>query len=185
MLSSRTSFLSLFAALVLFVLSGCAPRIRVVSQTTPNPMKKTSAFAVGKLTFEELRVGGKTDSEYAQSLKKDSTAAAWEDDKREIASAFAMGFSDAQKDVHTVDSGGEFVINVNCAFVEPGYFAFVSNEVARVRVRVKVFTRDGALVDEIDVEGQSLTADKRTRLKAAGMEAGMFLAKYLRKRTAT
>jgi hypothetical protein len=184
MWSFRTSLLSMFAAVVLFALSGCAPRIHVVSQVNPSPMKKSSTFDVEPLTFENLQVGGKTDSEYSKSLKKDTTAGAWEDDKKEIASAFAMGFSDSQKELRTVDSGGELVVKANCAFVEPGYFAWVSNEVARVRIRVKIFTHDGALVDELDIEGQALTADKRTRLKAAGVEAGMFLAKYLRKRTA-
>lgn len=183
MSSKHSPFVAFVVAIVLFALTGCAPRVHVISQAAPSPLKRSSQFTVEKLTFEDLHVGGKTDAEYASSLKKDSTAEAWQGDKQEIASAFAVGFSDFQDDLRTGDSGGEFVVKANCAFVEPGHFAYVSNEMARVKVRVKIFTRDGALVDEIDVEGQGLTLAKRTRLKAAGAEAGMFLAKYLRKRT--
>jgi hypothetical protein len=81
MWSFRTSLLSMFAAVVLFALSGCAPRIHVVSQVNPSPMKKSSTFDVEPLTFENFQVGGKIDSDYSKSLKKDTTAAAWEDDK--------------------------------------------------------------------------------------------------------
>jgi len=181
MSSARSLLALLFVALLTFA-TGCAPRIHVISQMAPNPIQKTSSFEVEELVFEDLHIGAKTDAEYVKSFKKDSNAEQWADDKGAIVSAFAVGFSDEQ-DTIVAKSGGDLVIKATCKFIEPGWFAGVSNGAARVKIGVKIARRSGELVDEIEIEGQAVTADKRTRLRAAGYEAGTFLAKYLKKRS--
>lgn len=173
--------LALVVIIAVACTTGCAPRIHVVSQLAPNPIVKTSSFKVEELVFEDLHIGAKTDTEYVGSFKKGTTPEQWSDDKGAIVSAFAVGFSDEQDEIIAKD-GGEFVVKATCKFIEPGWFAGISNGAARVKVHVKILRQGGELVDEIEIEGQAVTADKRTRLRAAGYEAGTFLAKYLKKR---
>lgn len=183
---ARRSSLVLFVFVLVAWLTGCAPRIHVISQTTPNPMHATSTFTLEPLTFDDLHVGRKTDAEYGASMKKDPQGIGWEGDKEAIATSFALSFSDFRKEYRMPEphgTSGDYVVKANCSFIEPGYFAAISNEPSRVRINVKIFEKDGRMVDEIDLEGRALTADKRVRLKAASVEAGMFLAEYLKKRT--
>lgn len=175
----RASLLLLLLAFALFV-GGCVKPWVVVSQANPNPMAATSRFSVTKLTFDDLRVGTKSDKEYAEE-KESKTSDAWQGDKVEMAEAFATAFTDAQAPLQAGD-GGDFVVKVNCAYIEPGFYAYVANAPADVRIRAKVFTKAGVLVDEIELRTSSSDMAKRTRLRNAARSAGAGLAKYLHER---
>lgn len=176
----RSLGLFLFLAAFTLFVGGCGTPWKVVSQASPNPMQTSSKFTVQKLTFENLQVGEKSDKQYAGE-KEDKTANAWEGDKVEMTQAFAHGFTDAQEPLQAGD-GGDFVIQVNCAFVEPGYYAYVASAPAEIHVRAKIMDKSGKLVDEIDIKTASSAMAKRTRLRDAAEHAGVALAKYLKKR---
>ncbi len=161
---------------------GCAEPWKVVSQVNPSPMTATSRFTVEQLTFVDLHVGAKTDKEYAEE-KEAKTADAWQGDKTEMTQAFARGFTDAQAPVQSGD-GGDFVVKVNCAQIEPGFYAVVASAPAEIHVRAKIFNKAGALIDEIDIRTASADMAKRTRLRSSAESAGAALAKYLKKRLA-
>lgn len=173
------SVVAFFTVLVL-ALGGCSPPWRVVSQASPNPMQPTSKFSVQKLTFENLQVGEKSDKQYAGE-KEAKTADAWEGDKTEMSQAFANGFTNAQEPLQSGDAG-DFVVQVNCAFIEPGYYAYVASAPAEIHVRAKIVDRSGKLVDEIDIKTAAAAMAKRTRLRDAADSSGAALAKYLHKR---
>lgn len=157
---SHVRSLGIFLFFVAFslVMGGCGNPWRVVSQASPNPMRPASKFSVQKLTFQDLQVGEKSDKQYADE-KESKTAEAWEGDKTEMAQAFAHGFTDAQEPLQAGD-GGDFVVQVNCAFIEPGYYAYVASAPAEVHIRAKILDRAGKLVDEIDINTGS--ADRKS-----------------------
>lgn len=163
-------------------LAGCGVPWTVVSQASPSPMKATSRFTVQKMTFENLQVGEKSDAKYA-SEKEAETAQAWQGDKEEMAAAFATALSEEAEHVSLGD-GGDFVVQVNCGFIEPGYYAYVASAPAEIKVRVKIVDRQGNLVDEIAITTSAGDMAKRTRLRNAARRAGAATAEYLKKRLA-
>lgn len=180
--SLRSLFAVLLATLTL-LLVGCGHPWAVVSQQNPTPMQKSSRFTVEKLGFEDLRVGEKSDQEYA-SEKEQKTADAWQGDKVEMQMAFAHGFTDEQEPLLAGDNG-DFVVKVNCGFIEPGFYAYVASAPAEVRIRAKIFDRQGKLLDEIEIRTRSGDMAKRSRLRQAAANAGAALAQYLKERLGT
>ena len=162
------------------VLGGCGVPWNVVSQAAPNPMQPQSKFTVQKLSFENLQVGEKSDKQYAGE-KEDKTANAWEGDKVEMSEAFAHGFTEDQAPLQAGDNG-DFVVQVNCGFIEPGFYAYVASAPAEIHVRAKIMDKAGKLVDEIEIVTKSSDMAKRTRLRNAARLGGEALAKYLHKR---
>ncbi len=182
MTNLRTSLLLFSFAVLSLLLGGCARPWTVMSQASPNPMSAQSTFTIEKLTFEGLRVGEKSDAQYAAE-KKDETAEAWEGDKAEMIEAFGHGFMDSREPIKIGD-GGSFRVKANCAFVEPGFYAYVASSPATIRVRARVLDPQGQLVDEIEIKTESANMAKRTRLRNAAEAAGAALAKYLKSRVA-
>ncbi len=176
----RSLGIFLFVAAFALFTTGCGNPWRVVSQASPNPLQRASKFSVQKLTFQDLQVGEKTDKQYAAE-KEDKTADAWEGDKTEMTQAFAHGFTDAQEPLQAGDNG-DFVVQVNCAFIEPGYYAYVASAPAEIHVRAKILDRAGKVVDEIDIKTRSADMAKRTRLRNSAEKAGVALARYLKER---
>ncbi|HRG95628.1 MAG TPA: hypothetical protein PLR99_05205 [Polyangiaceae bacterium] len=179
-MSHRSSLIAVLFLVVSLVLAGCAKPWVVVSQANPNPMAATSRFSVTKLTFDNLQVGTKSDKEYAEE-KESKTADAWQGDKVEMTQAFATAFLDAQAPLQTGD-GGDFVVKVNCAYIEPGFYAYVASAPADIRIRATILNKAGAVVDEIELRTSSSDMAKRTRLRNAARSAGAGLAKYLHER---
>lgn len=175
--------LTLWLAVVTLLLVGCGHPWAVVSQQNPTPMQKSSRFTVEKLGFEDLRVGEKSDQEYA-SEKEQKTADAWQGDKVEMQMAFAHGFTDEQEPLMAGDNG-DFVVKVNCGFIEPGFYAYVASAPAEVRIRAKIFDRQGKLLDEIEIRTRAGDLAKRSRLRQAAASAGAALAQYLKERLGT
>lgn len=180
MLVLRSFAFFLVLAVAALALSGCGTPWRVLSQANPNPIGARSKLTVQKMTFENLQVGEKSDKQYAGE-KEDKTAAAWEGDKAEMAQAFARAFIEAQEPLQSGDNG-DFVVQINCTFIEPGFYAYVASAPAEIHVRVRVVDRAGTLVDEIEIRTASSDMAKRTRLRHAADAAGAALAKYLKKR---
>ncbi len=182
MLAIRSYFAPAFVALALLTVQGCAKPVRIVSQASPNPMHVESKFTLKGLSFEDVRLGGKTEKQYTAGKTEDK-AESWDGDKSEMIAAFERGFINQQDTLHTGDRGN-FVVTANCAFVEPGYFAVVASGAAELRIRVKIMGADGAAIDEIEVTTRNAGFSKRMRLKAAAMDAGAAVAKYLNERIA-
>jgi len=176
----RTLGVYVVLAAVALLLGGCGVPWTVVSQASPNPMQPRSKFTVQRLGFENLQVGEKSDKQYAGE-KEDKTANAWEGDKVEMTEAFAHGFTEDQEPLQAGD-GGDFVVQVNCGFIEPGFYAYVASAPAEIHVRAKIMDRSGKLVDEIDIVTRSSDMAKRTRLRNSARQAGAALAGYLHKR---
>ena len=182
MFNARTAL----AALLLFAvfLSGCFSSLKVLRQATTSPFASTSSYALMAPTFKDLHVNEIPEAEYLKTREKESLPG-WEGDKAKVVEAFSKMLMKAEEinvQPSKLSKGADFRIYVNIDKIEPGFFAYVTAEEGRVRMRVKII-HDGKVVDEVEIEAENQSSmyepTIRDRLEHCGALAGEELVEYL------
>jgi hypothetical protein len=186
MLLLRRTFLGSLTLLVV----GCGPRWVVVRQASPNPLLGARRFAVDRVHFEGLRVGGKSEAEYLAG-KDEGQRASFEEDKRAFEGTFAAALTAGAQGISLVQPPAEaetFVVRPAVGWFEPGFYAGVAARDTEVELVTQIVRASGEVVDEFTVRSRipaTLTSPSSgDRLRKAGDDLGGVVAKYLRTRTA-
>jgi hypothetical protein len=171
----------------LALVTGCGPRWQIVKQANPNPMVTDSKFFVEKPTFDNARVGGKSEPEYAAGKNPDQQAS-WAADKAAFMEEFGNGYTDDREAVGVAAAAGEgFVVKSNVTWIEPGFYAAVAARPTEVKMTVQVLDKAGVVQDEFLIRSaiQATLTNPSTggRFRDAGKDLGRVVAKYMKKRT--
>lgn len=182
----------LMAVMVLGMwITGCGPKWVVITQASPNPFLGKKEFVVLPVDYSGLKVGKKTEEEYL-SEKKDKTVDSFQNDKADMADKFQASLrSEARRSGISVEPGaGEvstFVIKPHIGFMEPGFYAVIVSKPSQVIMRLKIESKDGKLLDEVEFQHQTppsnwgnVAAGSRYRVDAE--QIGRLVGMYLRMR---
>lgn len=184
----KSLMLAVFA-LLLGCLGGCGYPWVVVRQAEPNPLFGKKEFVVLPIDFTDLRVGSKTEEEYLAE-KKDKTVDSFLADKDAMNEFFVAALKDsaASDGVSVREAAGEidtYVLKPHIGQIEPGFYAFVVSSPSEVVMQLRIETKDGKLVDEIELRHSTsarnfatIAAGSRYRSDAEwiGDVAGQYLA---------
>ena len=185
----RTCF---FSALVAIALStvGCADPWTLVHQVNPTPYGKSSNMTIEELSFDDVKVGEKTEDQYLATKSAD-TQQSFRGDKDAMVAQFRKGF-DAERGALPIIPAGlpgsnPFVIKPRVTFIEPGFFSgMIVSASTELRVTIDVVDANGNMDDEIVISTKvSATMDdpaSGTRMREAAQEVGRDTAAYLKKR---
>lgn len=177
-------------AVVSMAAIGCGGGWTIIKQAQPSPFKPDSTFAVAPATWEDLKVGKKTEAEWLAE-KDEKAKMSHEGDKQLYANEFASQVNTRAKGLKIAGEGSNYVIKSHVYWMEPGYYAMISHGPAQVKVRVDVIDGGGAVIDQIEFIGQGDAvmpfnpiprATVGERLKYAAHEVAAKVTKYLRER---
>ncbi|MBI5510683.1 MAG: hypothetical protein HY903_18140 [Deltaproteobacteria bacterium] len=166
------------------LVASCGTPGRVIQQASPSPFSPESSFAVMPITYEDLRVGDKTDEEYAAD-KKDDTR--WQDDKEMVSSTFINHLLQEKGITWAAPDAAEFRVVPRCSFIEPGFNVGVARKATRVEVTVDIVAKDGTLLDQVWFKpaaggGQFRGYTVRDRLGHASRVLATEVGRYIRSR---
>jgi hypothetical protein len=182
-----------FAAIFsLSLVTGCANTPWTIVHEAPSaPYGKTSNMTIDDLTFDDLKVGEKTEAQYL-SAKSERSQQSFLADKEAMTSEFRRGFDAERGSLPIIPAGipgsQPFVVKPSVTFIEPGFFgAGVLSKPTEIRVTVDVFDPKGDVVDEIIISEKihgTLENDPAsgTRMREAAEKIGRDAAVYLKQR---
>ncbi|MGZ3424387.1 MAG: hypothetical protein ACXVEF_43100 [Polyangiales bacterium] len=169
--------------------AGCGPRWNVVAQANPNPLRGVNTFALDGVHFEMLRVGAKTEADYLAGKSADQQAS-FQADKvqfQEKYSQSVVGEAAMQFTQFPPKEQNTFAVVTYITYFEPGFYVGVAHGDTEVEVDVKITTASGQLVDEFTARSRiaaTMTSPSSgDRLRKAGDDLGVVVAKYLKSRT--
>ncbi len=182
------------AAVAALTLTGCIDHWTVVTATQPNPFRMQGRFGVIAIDLAGLRIGEKSEAEYLGG-KDPEQRASFEADKRAmneeytnalVARAHELGYEVV---LATGPESAPFLIRPSIHFIEPGFYAFVSNP-SEVRMNVRITAPDGRVLDEIQMSHRTqasaiINPSSGQRLRADGHGLGVWTAEYIGKRIGT
>jgi hypothetical protein len=184
----RRILLALTVALFALALLGCGPRWVVVLQTTPNPLVNQSKFSVLPIDFTGLEIGEKPEGLYL-SEKSPEQRESFEGDKVGMNEEFTKALMSKARELGldvvlaTGPNDAPFQIRPSVAWIEPGYFIGIMGAPSQVRMKLRIMTPDGRVLDEIGMKhltGASvLTAASGSRFRKDGEGLGEWTARYL------
>jgi hypothetical protein len=187
----RRSLLAVTVILFALALIGCGPPWVVVMQTTPNPLVNQAKFSVVPTDFTGLTIGEKPEAVYL-SEKDAGQQQSFAADKAGINEEFVNALIKQARDagIEVVLGMGPadapFQIHPSIAWIEPGFFAGVMGAPSQIRMKLRITTPDGRVLDEINMKhatGASfIYAASGGRLRKDGQGLGEWSAKYLKSR---
>ncbi len=176
--------------------AGCGGLWTVVKQANPNPFNATAQFTVAPVTFNNLKVGKKTEGDWLAE-KKPETQQSHQNDKALFSQRFQqMVVTKAQGlNIQPMIEGqppAGFTIRGNIYWLEPGVYAVVYSAATQIRMVVDIVDPAGQVADQIEVS--ALTAPQvpftpiilytvTERLMKTSEEAAMKVTRYLRERS--
>jgi hypothetical protein len=179
-----------FLLLMVVCVAGCGGSWSVIKQAAPNPFTPDGTFAVAPPTFENLRVGDKSEAEWLTE-KDEKARMIHEGDKQSYGNAFVTAMNAHKKSLKIVAEGARFTVKSHLYWMEPGYYAMVSHAPARVKVRVDVADEKGTVVDQVEFTGQGAAIEPFNpvprgtvgeRLRECADEVAAKVSRYLRQR---
>jgi hypothetical protein len=186
----RTPLLAAVPALAIAVLSSAAcggVPWTVMRQAAPDPFVGHGQFTVERLHFEQTRIGGKTEAEYAAD-KQPEEQQSWQADKDAMSEQFASGLASEGEGVVTEVAQGGAIVRPTVSFIEPGFYAGVAAHPTEVDLDVQILDPQGNVQDVIGIRvvvGASLTNPASgSRLRQAAARLGEITAQYLKTRVA-
>jgi hypothetical protein len=190
-MNRRTLLAAVVVSVVSFLLMGCGPHWRVMSQASPDPFMNQKRFAVLPIDYAGLRIGDKGEVEYLAG-KDDDSRKSFVGDKVGVNEEFAKaligkaGELGLQVVPATGPTDAPFLIRPSIAWLEPGFYVGVASAPSRIRMTVRITTPDGRILDEIELEhatGAGITTPASgTRLRHDGEGLGTVTAEYLQSR---
>jgi len=173
--------------------TACAASYDVVRSAEPSPFSCNAEFVVLPIAYDSLQVGKKTEADYLFT-KSPETQKRWEQDKRAIDREFHHTLITQANErgvrVQTALPAGEpdaFVIRPVISVIEPGFFAGPAMHASEVLLTVQILTPDGRLLDEIDLESETMGSivhpTTRSRFESDAEKLGEAVAEYLDTRT--
>jgi hypothetical protein len=187
----RRSLLAVTVILFALALIGCGPPWVVVMQTTPNPLVNQAKFSVVPTDFTGLTIGEKPEAVYLSEKdagQQQSFAADKAGINEEFVNALIKQAREAGIEVvlGTGPADAPFQIHPSIAWIEPGFFAGVMGAPSQTRMKLRITTPDGRVLDEINMKhatGASfIYAASGGRLRKDGQGLGEWSAKYLKSR---
>lgn len=176
--------------------TGCAPSWVVVKQAAPNPFTAASEFAVEPISYEGLRVGEKTETDYLAD-KDEAKKEAWRSDLVVVNQHFQASLTGAAAGLKIAAgppaAPGPFVIKPHVTWAEPGIYTAVYNKPSALDLTVQIADAQGAIVDEFKaravvpiqtVMNVPTNPSVTDRFKDCGKKLGEIAANYLKARTA-
>lgn len=170
------------------LLAACGHPWKVAVEASPNPFYGKGRFGVIPVTFNQLIVGDKSESEW-MSDKDGDQRASWQEDKGAVNEKFTMGLieSAASESVSVVRATGPsdapFLIRANVRYFEPGVFTGFFNKDTIIKMTVQITDPTGKVLDEILIERMSIASltnpSSGGRARDAGEQLGRLTGKYL------
>ena len=187
----RRILLAVTVALFSLALIGCGPPWVVVMQTTPDPFVNQSKFSVLPIDFTGLEIGEKPEGLYLsektpeqrESFLADKAGMNEEFTKALIGKAREFGLDVV---LATGPNDAPFQIRASVAWIEPGFFTGFVNAPSQVRMKLRLMTPDGRVLDEIGMnhhtDASLFAAASGSRLRKDGEGLGAWSARYLGER---
>ncbi len=166
------------------LLSACARSYVVIHE---GPVPAQCQVSLAPVSFEQLRVGDKSEAQW-QSHKNPESQASWDEDKN----VFVRNFGNALFDragAFIAKDDAPYVLQPHLLFYEPGFYAFAAARDTEVVMQLAlVDTQTHAEVDLIQADvwiGSDLTNPSTGgRFHSAGKVAGARFGQYLNDRFA-
>ena len=172
------------AALTLFILTtACGKPWQVVTQAQPSPMINVRQYSVQPIVMDGLIVGDEPEAAWLAERDAEQRAS-WVEDKKELDSGFRIKLVEAmQERGMQVVPQGPFQLWPRIEYVEPGFYAAVAASSSETRMRLRITTAAGQVVDEITVKsstGASLTCPSIScRLSSDAENLADYVAEYI------
>jgi hypothetical protein len=174
----------LVAALALSALTtACGKPWQVVTQAQPSPMVDVRQYSVQPIVMDGLIVGEKPEQAWLADRDAEQRAA-WVEDKKELDSGFRIKLVEAmQEHGMQIVPQGPFQLWPRIEYVEPGFYAAIAASASETRMRLRITTAAGQVVDEITVKsstGGSLTCPSIScRLSTDAENLAEYVAEYI------
>ena len=185
---NRRFLLAVTFALFSLALIGCGPPWVVVMQTTPDPFANQGKFSVLPIDFTGLTIGEKPEGLYL-SEKSPEQRESFQGDKAGVNEEFTKALISKARDLGvdvvlaTGPDAAPFQISASVAWLEPGFFAGVIGAPSQVRMKLRILTPDGRVLDEINMKHHTdaslFAAASGSRLRKDGEGLGAWAARYL------
>ncbi len=187
----RRILLAVTVALFSLALIGCGPPWVVVMQTTPDPFVNQSKFSVLPIDFTGLEIGEKPEGLYL-SEKNPEQRESFQGDKAGINEEFTKTLIGKARELGldvvlaTGPNDAPFQIRASVSWIEPGFFTGFVNAPSQVRMKLRIMTPDGRVLDEIGMKHHTdaslFAAASGSRFRKDGEGLGEWAARYLGER---
>ncbi|KYF89706.1 hypothetical protein BE20_19815 [Sorangium cellulosum] len=167
----RRSFIAA-ALLGAAALVGCAPSWRVVTQASPAPFVGQRYFALMPIDFVGLQIIDQSEDRYLASKDGDDYQR-FMADKDSINEEFAKALVEDAKEegIEVAEAAGTtsapFVLKPYVGYMNPGFYAVVSSAPSQIRLTLRITTRDGKVLDEVQFSSRTPSPIPNTALSAA------------------
>ena len=172
------------AAVTLSALAvGCGKPWQVVTQAEPSPMVNVRQYSVQPIAMDGLIVGDEPEAAWLAERDAEQRAA-WVEDKKELDGGFRVKLVEAMQERGLqIVAQGPFQLWPRIEYVEPGYYVGVSARSSETRMRLRITTAAGQVVDEITVKsstGAGMTCPSIScRLSGDAENLADYVAEYI------
>jgi hypothetical protein len=167
-------------------LCACSSSWKVIHQASPNPFNRGTVVALQQVTFDNLKVGDKPETEWL-SEQRESKQSTWPEAKAAMAQAFVDALGESAG-AH-LSPRGAFAMRVHFYRYDPGAYSIVGRGdplswPSYLLAEVYIVDASGAPVDEVRISGQG-AGYMVERAEACGRDLGGHVAEYLMERFGT
>lgn len=149
--------------------AGCSKPWRIILRTEPNPFGGNPSFFAMDLNYNNLRVGSNTEAGHL-SKKTPKQRQKWDDDKRMMNIKYADSLRNAagfQVTAGGAPQAGQFIIQANIEFIEPGFYIGIAHRPSTVRMRVKLL-KGNKVLDEFEIQSSTSPVPRRSGFSIGG-----------------
>jgi hypothetical protein len=185
---NRRSLLAVGLASLALLATGCRNSWRVVMQANPDPFINQRKFGLLPIDYSNLHIGSKTEAQYL-SEKAPENQQSFQTDKEALNEEFARSLIDIVRDdgIDIILASGPgdapFTIRPYVTFIEPGFYAYISNKASNVEMALRITAPDGQILEEILLEHSTPATlsnpSSGGRLRADGAGLGKTVGRYL------
>ncbi|MBK7395969.1 MAG: hypothetical protein IPJ34_06595 [Myxococcales bacterium] len=165
--------------------TGCT-RWTIVRQAAPSPLNAASKFVLEPMHWENTSVGGKPEAQYFAD-KEPAQQQSYATDKVEATGLFVTNLKSHAGSVQwTTADPQAFIVRPIVEHWEPGFYAVVARQNARMDLRLQILTPQGQVVDEITVwstaQATVTSPSSGQRMRMCGEDLGGVVGNYLSSR---